>query len=82
MIYFIFWTILIVAIAASVPVVNAIENKKRREALGPVAEEEPVAEEDAFEAEAEEMDEPAEFGEPVGEEPVADDFSAFDEEFK
>lgn len=82
MLYFILWVILILAVIVSVPVVNALENKRRRELYGEPESESPAEEEMFEEAEPEGFGE----AEPVEEEPIevagGDDFSAFDDEFK
>lgn len=78
MIFFIFWTLVIVGIAASVPVVSAIENKKRRDAM-------PSPEPDEFDdatPEDQEFGDAAEVVEEGAEVAGGDDFAAFDEEFK
>lgn len=87
-VYSIFWILLILAIIVAIPVVNAMEKKKRLAAM-------PAEPDDAFADQDAESDESAEdaFGDsqeepefaavddPAGE-PAGDDFAAFDEEFK
>ncbi len=79
MIYFIFWTLLILVMAFSVPVVNAIEKKKRLAAMAQpepeeMADDEMIDDEAGFGDEAEMIEEQSE--------EVVDEFGAFDEEFK
>ena len=90
MFYFILWVLFMLAVIVAVPVVNAIENKRRRALLPDEPEEAEVDEELDEEpaeggfGEAEEAGEPAEVGSEFGgdDELGGDDFSAFDDEFK
>lgn len=82
MLYFILWTIFLLAVILAVPIVNWLENKQRREALEPSSAEEEASEDEVAEEQAEEEfegEEPVEVG---TEEFGGDDFSAFEEEFK
>lgn len=79
MLYFILWAIFLLAVIVSVPVVHWLENKRRRESL---AAEQPESDEEiseeSLEEEVVEEEEPVE----VGSDEFADDFSAFEDEFK
>jgi len=79
-VYFILWVVFIVAVIAAVPIVNALEKKRRREAMPQQPVEEPVetAEFEQTESEGFGDEMPEETAEVAG----GDDFSAFDEEFK
>lgn len=80
MLYFILWAVFLLFVIVSVPVVNWIENKRRRESLPESAGEAPTDPEadEGFGQEAFDEQEPVEVGTEFG----GDDFSAFDEEFK
>jgi flagellar biosynthesis/type III secretory pathway M-ring protein FliF/YscJ len=83
-VYFFLWVVFIVAVIAAVPIANALEKKRRREAMPQQPTEEP-AEEPVETAEFEQTESEG-FGDELPEETAevtgGDDFSAFDEEFK
>ena len=83
-VYFTLWVLFIVAVIAAVPITNAVEKKRRREAMPQPPTEEP--DEEPVEAAEFEQTESEGFGDEIPEETAevagGDDFSAFDEEFK
>ncbi len=82
MLYFILWVLLILAVIIAIPVVNWLENKRRRELAGGPEAEESVDEAAPDEEQPEGVEEVEEVEEEPMEVPGGGDFSAFDEEFK